>query len=624
MSDPRRRRERLLQLLPRIYTAQPERSAVAAVIGGLAASLARLDDGLTRVQYDRWVGLASTRRQDADNASAVEQLGQLLQVARLPPRLNHAGYDRPSPDRLEIRFDHSAPRDEALTELIGEGWRRPRNGRPPLDPAEALGALFPGLTFALGNDEFNLSVTTDSAAGADRLAPFLAVLDPEPGETYRQRLLVTARVRTGGLATPRALLSLAIADLGAEPCPRLLRRQDSTLAFGMPPGTRKRCSACGGKGDMACPNRSTAVVEAWLTENPSLPANHAESAPRLRRPFAISNPSLHPDRPVLSLKITEQPAAYPAIRSIDTGEITLYAGTVKPGETLVLYPAVTPAEAAPFDGFDAPGHHAWLSAHPTGQALLIGPDGTERDVSHSIFYLWGNRFDDPQSSLGAMRCGVLDQRVLTPRLQCGSNQWMLLTFAQPDAEFADATTTVHTSRFAGHDDAGGTSFALLDGSISRSDSRYASILFESFSKTDTGTASEETTINAPRLSLRLDWMARPPASYRLRVPKSGWVSAAAARGALKLLRSDVTRATAAGVRAMVDFPEPPRREDVMPADGLSAVALAQRWTEDAAPTDGALQTGLGLSSQERHEPGEGRFSMQVVFDTTRLDWSHAG
>ncbi|WP_374481991.1 hypothetical protein [Zoogloea sp.] len=624
MSDPRRRRERLLQLLPRIYTAQPERSAVGAVVSGMATSLASLDDALTRVQYDRWVGLASTQRRDVEDASAVEQLGQLLQVARLPPRLNHAGYDLPSPDRLEVRFDHTAPLDEALTELIGEGWRRPRNGRPPLDPAEALGALFPGLTFTLGSDERSLSVTAGNMASSDDLAPFRAVLDPEPGETYRQRLLVTAKVRTGGLATPRALLSLAIADLGAEPCPRLQRRQDSTLAFGMPPGTRKRCSACSGKGDMPCPNRSKAVIEAWLTENPSLPASHAESAPRLRRPFSIDNPSLHPDRPVLSLTISEQPAAYPAIRSIDTGEITLYAGTVKPGETLVLYPAVTPAEAAPFDGFDAPGHHAWLSAHPTGQALLIGPDGSERDVSHSIFYLWGNRFDDPQSALGAMRCGVLDQRVLTPRLQRGSNRWMLLSFAQPDAEFADATTTVHTSRFAGHDDVGGTSFALLDGSISRSDSRYASILFESFSKTDTGSASEETTANAPRLSLRLDWMSRPPASYRLRIPKTGWVAAAAARGALKLVRSDISRATAAGVRPMLDFPEPPHREDVMPADGLAALAIAQRWTEDAAPADGGLQTGLGLTARERHEPAEGCFSMQVVFDTTRLDWSHAG
>lgn len=624
MSDPRRRRERLLQLLPRIYAAQPGNSAVGAVIGGLAASLARLDDALTRVQYDRWVGLASAQRPDADDTSAVEQLGQLLQVGRLPPRLNHAGYDRPAPDRLDIRFDHSAPLDEALTELIGEGWRRTRNGRPPLDPAEALGALFPGLSFTLGGDDHSLSVIASPPAAPEDLARFQAVLDPEPGETYRQRLLVTARVRTGGLATPRALLSLAIADLGAEPCPRLQRRQDSTLAFGMPPGTRKRCGACDGKGQTPCPNQARAVVEAWLTENPSLPASHTERAPRLRRPFAIDNPSLHPDRPVVSLKITGQPAAYPAIRSVDSGEITLYAGTVKPDETLVLFPAVTPAEAAPFDGFDAPGHHAWLSAHPAGQALLIGPDGSERDVSNSIFYLWGNRFDDPQSALGAMRCGVLDQRVLTPRLQRGSNQWMLLTFAQPDAEFADASTTVHTSRFAGHDDVGGTSFALLDGSISRSDSRYASVLFESFSKTDTGSISEETTANAPRLSLRLDWMSRPPASYRLRIPKTDWVAAAAARGVLKLLRSDVTRATAAGVRAMVDFPEPPRREAVQPGDTLAAITTGQQWTEDAAPADGGLHTGLGLGSQERHEPGEGRFSMRVVFDTTRLDWSHAG
>ena len=616
MADPRRRRERLLAVLPRIYSAQPASSAVGVMITSMAASLARLDDALTRVQYDRWVGLASPSQPAPDDTSALEGLGHLLQVSRLPPRVRHAGYTR-SADCIELHFDHAATLADALDELVGSAT--------PTDPASLLAAQFPGLRFTVADN--SLATRADPEAPPEHtpaaLARFQAVLDPEPGETFRQRLLVTAQVRTRGLTTPRALLSLAIADLGAEPCPRLMRSQDSTLAYGMPPGTRKRCAACTGSGSKICPNGDKAVIESWLTENPVLPATHSETAPRLRRVFTIPNPSLHPDRPVLTLKVREQPAAYPAVRSIDSGEITLFAGTLKPDETLTLYPAISTAEAAPYDGFDAPGHHAWRTAHPRGRAVLTSPDGHERDVSASIFYLWGNRFDDPSSTFGGLRCGVLDQRVQTPKLQCGENAWMLLTFAQPDAEFADNETNVHASRFAGPKDLDGTHFALLDGSIGQSDSRYASLLFESFSKTDTGSIGEESTANAPRLSLRLEWMTRPPAAFRLRIPKNAWVAAAARRGVLPLLRADVNRASAAGVGALVDFPEPTRRETAAPAEALG-LSIRQDWSEDAAPGETGLEVRTNTALADAHDTAEGRFSIGAVFDTTRLDWSHAG
>ncbi|WP_284189909.1 hypothetical protein, partial [Zoogloea oryzae] len=94
MADLRARRERLLALLPRIFTAQPSSSAVGALIDSMAASLGRVDDTLTRIQYDRWVGLASAQLPTPDEASALEGLGRLLQVTRLPPRVRHAGYSR--------------------------------------------------------------------------------------------------------------------------------------------------------------------------------------------------------------------------------------------------------------------------------------------------------------------------------------------------------------------------------------------------------------------------------------------------------------------------------------------------------------------------------------------------
>lgn len=626
MADLRVRRERLLALLPRIFTAQPSSSAVGALIDSMAASLGRVDDTLTRIQYDRWVGLASAQLPTPDEASALEGLGRLLQVTRLPPRVRHAGYNR-SPGEIAVRFDHAAPLSDALDELVGSGWRRSQGGQPPDDPAALLAARFDGLRFVLDDTSQGLTAAPDPAAPPETapaaLARFQGVLDPEPGETFRQRLLITARVRTGGLTTPRALLSLAIADLGAEPCPRLERRQDATLAFGMPPGTRKRCAGCSGRDAAApCPSRAQAVVEAWITENPTLAARHVEPSPRLRRVFTVTSASLHPDRPVVTLGVRDQPAPYPALRSLDSGEITLYAGTLQPGDTLVLYPAVSPAETAPFDGFDAPGHHAWATAHPAGRAVLINSEGHERDVSNSIFYLWGNRLDDRGAAFGSMRCGVLEQRVLTPRIAPGANGWMLLTFAQPDAAFAGPDDTVHASRFAGHDDLDGTRFALLDGTIGEGDARYASVLLESFNKTDTGGTTETDTAHTPRLSLRLDWMTRPPASIRLRIPRNEWVAAAAARGALPLLRDDIARATAAGVRASVDFPEPTRRDAHDGAERLG-LAASQRWTEDAAPADGALRFTLATTLRDVHDSADGQFSAGGVFDTTRLDWSHS-
>jgi hypothetical protein len=270
----------------------------------------------------------------------------------------------------------------------------------------------------------------------------------------------------GGLTTPRALLSLALPTSARKPAPTGAH-PDSTLAIGLPPGTRKRCPACtGDTRGQPCPNQGQAVITAWLTENPVLDARHLEPTPRLRRVFKVENASLCPDRPVITLEARDQPVPYPALRSLDSGEITLCRHPA-PGDTLVLYPACPPAETARFDGFDSPDHHPWLTTHPQGRAVITDAGGMERDVSSSIFYLWGARLDDRDTTFDALHFGVLEQRALSPLLRPGSNDWMLLTFAQPDATFADSDDTVTSSRFADSDDLDGTRFALLDGTIGR-------------------------------------------------------------------------------------------------------------------------------------------------------------
>ncbi|HSC81563.1 MAG TPA: hypothetical protein VLC08_14495, partial [Chitinolyticbacter sp.] len=85
MSSSLLRRQRLLELLPRIYSAQPADSAIGAVIAGMAGTLARLDGDMTRVLHDRWSALATAQR-PAETDSALERLGHMLQVYRLPPR----------------------------------------------------------------------------------------------------------------------------------------------------------------------------------------------------------------------------------------------------------------------------------------------------------------------------------------------------------------------------------------------------------------------------------------------------------------------------------------------------------------------------------------------------------
>jgi hypothetical protein len=107
-------------------------------------------------------------------------------------------------------------------------------------------------------------------------------LDSEDKESYRRRLLITAKVLTEGLTTPRALLTLAIAALRAEPCARLQRERDATIAWGMPPGLTDRCPVCQGQEDGPCPNAERRVIQAWITDNPPMPRRKQLTVPAMR------------------------------------------------------------------------------------------------------------------------------------------------------------------------------------------------------------------------------------------------------------------------------------------------------------------------------------------------------
>ena len=83
MVDSRLRRERLFDLLPSVYAAQPHTSVVRLVIDALADQLSAIDVDLQRILRDRWWALANGVRGDNASASMLERLGALLDLPRM-------------------------------------------------------------------------------------------------------------------------------------------------------------------------------------------------------------------------------------------------------------------------------------------------------------------------------------------------------------------------------------------------------------------------------------------------------------------------------------------------------------------------------------------------------------
>ena len=221
-------------------------------------------------------------------------------------------------------------------------------------------------------------------------------------EAYRQRLQLTARVLTQGLTTPRALLELAIATLGAEPCPRQKRHRDATLALGFPLGTLRRCPACATGRPGPCPYAGQQVLDAWITDNP--PHRRVLAWDKPLRPsgqISVDNPALDEDVPELRLKAMDQAVQYPYLQNQATGEVIFYAGTIQPGEVLSLWPQVEAEETRRYISHEPVDPHVWRKQYPSGSAVLIGVDGRIKPVSADIYSLSGAKFPLANVALGA-------------------------------------------------------------------------------------------------------------------------------------------------------------------------------------------------------------------------------
>ncbi|MFZ4410942.1 MAG: hypothetical protein ACOYOH_26605 [Paracraurococcus sp.] len=492
-----------------------------------------------------------------------------------------------------------------------------------------------------------LQLATGTAAGPEvpsaleRLGGLLDTprLPAESAEAYRARLSLTARVLMGGLATPKAILSLALADLGTEACPRmdtaLIPRDtpdtpwavEATTAWGMPLGTRRRCPVCAGTVAGPCPNRERRLVDAWLAENPVTPAErNLEAAYWV--PFPVESRSLVADRPVLRLRpIGQARLSYPAVQNRATGEITLFAGMLLPGETLTLEPALTPAERRPFDAFDAREHHGWTATHPAGRAAVSRTDGSARDVSDSIFFLSGSPFNDVHSTYAGLpptgnaaaeegtRLAVLEQGVRTPLLRPGTNSWRLLQFALPESRFDDPADP---PTFAGDTAIEGTRFALWDAALSITDARQSNQLFQALAAAEASARGMPP--GPPVAVLELDWLTRPPATFRVTVLRSAQLDLAEAQGGLDLLRRDLEMARPAGIRALLDIRPPPiPRENAGIEEGGLMLGPALGWTEPVPLAEGGLTITLGTTLRDTQPFDDARLAWDGIFNTTRLN-----
>ncbi|MFZ4405739.1 MAG: hypothetical protein ACOYOH_00290 [Paracraurococcus sp.] len=474
-------------------------------------------------------------------------------------------------------------------------------------------------------------------------------LRQEAEEAYRARIGTTARALSGGMATPRALLSLALTALGTEPCPRMQARLAPgraaeepwavTLARGMAPGTRRRCAGCAG-GDGPCTETKPPLVEAFLAENPLTEVTFALDVAYWQA-FSVESRSLATDRPVVRLSPLGNAAlSNPAVQNRATGEIALFTGFVRPGETLVLSPAMAAEELRPFDSFEEQPHHPWTQGTGTGRAVLRSATG-ERDVSHRIFFLSGSRLDDldtvfagpapqeAQAELGT-RFAQMEQSARTPRLRPGTDTWRLLQFAQSESVFWSAVGKPPAGhdresppRFAAPDAVEGTRFALMDSAGTETGVEQARLLFDMLRRAEE--AARTAPPGPPVARLELDWLVRPPATFRLGVLRSAQVEAAEAMGAIDLLRRDLDLARPAGVRALFDIREKPLpRDAVVPAEGTLDALVAVRLTEDATPGEAAPQVALHQAAREQHRTGTGRLLWDGRFDITRLDTTRLG
>lgn len=552
--EDRTRHERIRSLLPRIYATDADSSALGRVLEMLADLLRETDRALERALRDKWLATAS-----GDRSASAEP-----------------------PDSAEDGEDEGLP----VIEL----------GGAPL-PLELIGA------------------------GVDLVRQPWEMSH----EAYRTRVRLLAPMLASGLATPRVLLAFALTSMHAEPCPVLERREDATQAFGMPPGTLNRCRVCRG-GDVppagaTCPFRDRVIMDATLTDNPRTrvtlrrrtldPApGTTEAGPHSAR-LRVRSDSLFSSKPEVVLQVpdTSEAPVVASFRSLSTGEEVVVAWPLAPGAILTLRPA-SPHDPA------TPRHlQRWVD-RPPGEAraparvwALAGETVTLLD--ERVFVTQGPRFDaarfsadDETVSEAPAHFASLMQRIDSPSLPAGDNTWLYRPLGR-DA-LADALADV-----AGDFDVGPGAPGETPEEREARREQVRALVAQALE--DTPPEPADTAVD-----LTLSWWTRPPARFRLRIPRTSAVKAALATGAADYLRQMIDRVRPAGVQPIYDFAELPRQEPLEPADAL--VQLDVRAAEPLEPGDRDGLAELDAVVPEALEPAD-QAGFLGIFDVTPFDIS---
>lgn len=378
----------------------------------------------------------------------------------------------------------------------------------------------------------------------DQLGRLVGVvpLADEPLERFRQRIVAQARVLRGGLTTPRAILGLAATAMGLELCGKLDRPRPTdgsrlTIGHGVRPGTVALCSrsgqACGRA--RACPHQHARAAQLLLIDNPPDLRTRVLPGVAPGDQLVLTSESVEDAQPVLRLSVPpKQPAvAWPVLQH---GEETLfYAGTLQPGETLVVTPV-------------RPGDDR------SGTAVLLVDKQAPRTLGRDalVYFTTSARFArDPQPGGEKARAPGEPDEGAPAR------------FAPDDPGPGDVVT-----RFARFGEtvlrtpllpAGGTRWSV--GQLSRkqlSDMLGAAEVARRF-------PGAQDVVAPARFTLEIEWTVFPAATFQLRIPRNPAVREAEAYGAIGLIQELVELARPAGVAAWVDFPQEQALRDDGPA-----------------------------------------------------------
>lgn len=454
-------------------------------------------------------------------------------------------------------------------------------------------------------------------------------------ESYRNRIRILAPMLSQGLATPRVMLAFALTSLHTEPCPILDQQSDSTRGYGLPPRTLDRCRVCQGgqrrppnptqlaifdhssfddasfdsrKSNFAalCPMASRATIEATITENPRTRVRFTRSrldltatSPDVR--LHIYNDSLFSARPQIVLRVLSEhhePVVL-RLRSLTTGEEVIIPRQLHGGDGLTIRPA------SPWQS--GPAHQQFWVDPPSGEQLLparawvIHDDDTLEPLADDlVMYAEGPRFgkarfggpsdaalfddalfDDvqfdtpePDAETEQFRFAKAELGLLTPALVPGDNQWLIST--------------------------------LSDEQLRQLSQDYESV----------PPPGNEFDAALVPFSLELSWWTRPPARFRIRIPRVPAVERVVALGAATYLRRLVERVRPAGVQAIIDFAVEPIREPLTPEVGFSLDVRAYEALEPTVDNVALEHTG----EAESLEPDE-QFGFIGMLDVTHFDWS---